>query len=174
MFLKDIYITFMESCVADQDKIRLKARMTDDICQVMPYLKSVISNAFYNNNEKILTFTRDFRLMVLYREEMTMAKALNQTDALQVLGWLRDLINETWENRDNIKPDYELKRKPTASQIHGLLPRTNCKECGQISCFAFAFQVLQGKQQLENCKPLFTPEYAELRETIAEVLRAVL
>lgn len=174
MFLQDIFITFMEPCIAESEKIRLKAEMTDDITEVLPYLNSVIKNAIYNKHAPLLSFTKDFRLIVLYPKNLTMAKAVNQTDALQVLGWLRDLINETWENRNSITPNYEKKVKPTVPQFYSWLPKTNCKECGEASCFAFATMILTGKQTIENCKPLFTPAHTDSRETITEVLKAIL
>ena len=62
-----------------------------------------------------------------------------------------------------------------AGSMFRVLPKTNCKECGEANCFAFAAKiVLQGQQRLENCKPLFTPEYADARETITEVLTAIM
>jgi len=174
MYLEDILITFMEPCIAEQEKIRLKAEMSNDISDVMPYLNTVISNAIFNQYGPLISFTKDFRLMVLYPKNLTMAKALNQTDALQILSWLKDLINETWEKRDTITPNYEKKQKPTVPQFYSWLPKTNCKKCGEASCFAFATLILQGKQKIENCGPLFTPEYNDTRETITEVLRAIL
>lgn len=42
MFLQDIKITFMEPCVAEPEKIRLKAELSEDITEVMPYLNAVI------------------------------------------------------------------------------------------------------------------------------------
>ena len=174
MFLNDIKITFMEPCIAEPEKIRLKAEMSDDVTEVMPYLNTIISNAIFNKNAPLITFTKDFRLIVLYPQNLTMAKAVNQTDALQIFDWLKDLINETWDKRDTITPNYEKKHKPTVPQFYGWLPKTNCKECGEANCFAFAAKILQGQQRLENCKPLFTPEYADARETITEVLTAIM
>ena len=172
--LKDINITFMEPCIAEPEKIRLKAEMSDDIADVMPYLNSVTGNAIFNKNAPLITFTKEFRLIVLYPTKLTMAKVVNQTDALQVFDWLKELINETWANRGNITPNYEKKQKPTVPQFYGWLPKTNCKECGEANCFAFAAKILQGQQRIENCKPLLTPEFADARETITEVLTAIL
>ena len=174
LLLKDINITFMEPCIAEPEKIRLKAEMSDDITDVMPYLNAVIGNAIFNKNAPLITFTKEFRLIVLYPKKLTMAKVVNQTDALQIFDWLKDLINETWDKRDTITPNYEKKHKPTVPQFYGWLPKTNCKECGEANCFAFAAKILQGQQRIENCKPLFTPEYADARETITEVLTAIM
>lgn len=39
----------------------------------------------------------------------------------------------------------------TGLEIYKLLPRTNCKECGQPTCLAFAMQLAAGKTSLEKC-----------------------
>jgi len=39
----------------------------------------------------------------------------------------------------------------TAMDIFKLLPRTNCRECGQATCLAFAMQIAQKKAKLEDC-----------------------
>ncbi|RJP20042.1 MAG: acetyl-CoA decarbonylase/synthase complex subunit gamma [Deltaproteobacteria bacterium] len=39
----------------------------------------------------------------------------------------------------------------TALDIYKLLPKTNCKECGQPTCLAFAMQMASGKATLDRC-----------------------
>jgi len=39
----------------------------------------------------------------------------------------------------------------TAMDIFKLLPRTNCRDCGQATCLAFAMQIAQKKAKLEDC-----------------------
>ncbi|MCG0278808.1 MAG: hypothetical protein L5656_09820 [Thermanaeromonas sp.] len=46
MYLQDIRITYMEPCPADPEKIRLKARFSRDIRELMPYLKRLFSMLF--------------------------------------------------------------------------------------------------------------------------------
>lgn len=94
--LEEIRITFIEPCLAEAAKIRFKAEFSTDISPVLPYLNSILRNATYNHRAPTLTFTREFRLLTLYPRHLTVAKALNTTDAWQVVDWLKDLINETW------------------------------------------------------------------------------
>ena len=37
----------------------------------------------------------------------------------------------------------------TGLQIHKLLPKTNCKECGSNTCLAFAMKLAQKKASLD-------------------------
>ena len=41
----------------------------------------------------------------------------------------------------------------TAIDIYKLLPKTNCKECGQSTCLAFAMQIAAGKASIDLCPP---------------------
>jgi ArsR family metal-binding transcriptional regulator len=38
--------------------------------------------------------------------------------------------------------------------VYKLLPRTNCKECGEENCMAFATKVVNREVSIESCKPL--------------------
>lgn len=75
MFLEDISISFIEPCFADTEKIRLKADFSADITEMMPYINAVLKNATFNKDGPLLTFMKDFRLLTLYPEHMTLAKA---------------------------------------------------------------------------------------------------
>lgn len=104
MFLKDISIISIAPCSADPGKVQVIAQLSTDITGVMPYLKAVLKNATYNRNVSSLTFMKEFRLITLYPRHLTMTKALNTTDALQVLNWLKNLINDVYERRESIIP----------------------------------------------------------------------
>ena len=40
---------------------------------------------------------------------------------------------------------------PTAIEFFKLLPKTNCKDCGQPTCLAFAMQLANQKAKIEDC-----------------------
>ncbi len=50
--------------------------------------------------------------------------------------------------------------RPTLPELLKLLPKTNCRDCGQVSCMAFAVTVLQGRNALSRC-PHVDSEAAE-------------
>lgn len=173
MFLEKIEIVFIESCIVVANKVRVKAEFSSDISEVMPYLNTVIKNATYNSHAGNLTFTRDVRLITLYPRRVTIAKAANSTDAYQVFDWLKDLINDTWEKRAAIEPNYEVKSRPKPLEIYGWLPKTNCRECGEMTCLAFATKLLLGEQKISKCLPLFTEKYRDLKEPMLEIVQAL-
>jgi len=50
------------------------------------------------------------------------------------------------------------------------LPGTNCKECGEKTCLAFASLLLERKKKLEECPLLSEPKYADKGKKLAELL----
>jgi acetyl-CoA decarbonylase/synthase complex subunit gamma len=55
-------------------------------------------------------------------------------------------------------------------EVYRLLPRTNCAECGEPNCMAFATRLVNRETALEACPPLFLPEYAEERAGLDALL----
>ncbi len=170
MFLSNIEIVLIESCFADPEKIRIRANLSDDIAEVMPCLNTTITSALFNAKTSLLTFTKEFRVIALRPKDLTVAKAIDVDDARLVLDWLKDLINETWANRETITPNYEMKDRPSATQVFMLFPKTNCGGCGESNCYAFVVKMLGGLQQLNNCKPLGMSKHAEARQTLFDLI----
>lgn len=71
-----------------------------------------------------------------------------------MLTWLKDQINEAWANRENIVPQHEGSKKPMTIEILKLLPRTNCKKRGRLTCTVFAVQMAEGGLGPEQCRDL--------------------
>ncbi|MDR3304843.1 MAG: acetyl-CoA decarbonylase/synthase complex subunit gamma [Clostridiales Family XIII bacterium] len=57
--------------------------------------------------------------------------------------------------------------------IFKLTPRTNCKECGNPTCMAFAMKVAQGTVQIEQCPHMSAEALAALGEATAPPMKSV-
>src|SRR4030043_2474010 len=55
--------------------------------------------------------------------------------------------------------------------IYKNLPKTNCKECGQDNCMAFATKIVNREVELESCKPLLKPEKAKQYAILKDLLK---
>ncbi|MDR0373057.1 MAG: acetyl-CoA decarbonylase/synthase complex subunit gamma [Nitrososphaerota archaeon] len=55
--------------------------------------------------------------------------------------------------------------------IYKNLPKTNCKECNQDNCMAFATKIVNREIELDTCKPLLKSEYAKQYNTLKELLK---
>jgi acetyl-CoA decarbonylase/synthase complex subunit gamma len=61
--------------------------------------------------------------------------------------------------------------------VYMLLPKTNCKECGQDNCMAFATKVVNREVGVDQCSPLLTKEnqknYNKLKEMLKPAVKEV-
>ena len=55
--------------------------------------------------------------------------------------------------------------------IYKLLPKTNCKECGQENCMAFATKIVNREVTIDACKPLLKKEYEKAYSQLKELLK---
>ena len=61
----------------------------------------------------------------------------------------------------------------TGIQIYKLLPQTNCKECGEPTCLAFAMKLAAGKAELAKCPYVSDEAKEKLAEASAPPIREV-
>jgi ArsR family metal-binding transcriptional regulator len=83
---------------------------------------------------------------------------------------LKQAINETYNNRDRIKPTNTSRPIPRPLDIFKLLPGKNCKECGEATCMAFALKLVNDEVELNQCPLLLTKEFEKNRLKLMEVL----
>jgi ArsR family metal-binding transcriptional regulator len=164
-------IMVLGPCVADETKIRLIAHLEGDLGPVLPYLNAVMPNASYTPVAETLTFMEGYRMIALYRQRITIAKADEIVDAWLTLEDIRRLTEQTWSDRNQIEPSFEIRRKPPAIEIFKRLPRTNCGRCGELTCLAFAMHVWTGETSVRLCLPVFDEEgkFSYLREALLEI-----
>jgi len=101
-------------------------------------------------------------MIALYRQRITIAKADEIVDSWLTLERIRRLVLQTWNNRQQIEPCYETRKR---------LPRTNCGRCGEPTCLAFAMRVWTGETAVRLCLPVFEEEgkFSYLREALFEI-----
>jgi len=62
---------------------------------------------------------------------------------------------------------------PTAIEFFKLLPKTNCKECGQPTCLAFAMLLANQKAKIDDCPHVSESSKSALAESSAPPVRVV-
>lgn len=63
--------------------------------------------------------------------------------------------------------------KVTAMDIYRLLPQTNCAECGEASCMAFATKLSEKETQLELCTEMDAEQFERLESLLAPAVREI-
>ena len=176
-FEEDVFgraaIMALAPCVADPRRIRLIAHIAGDLTGVFPYMNAEMETASYNKKGPTFAFMDKYRMICLYPRRITVAKADEIVDAWRVLEMIRARANETWARRDNIEPSYEMRKRPPVLEILKRLPMTNCKQCGELTCMAFACQVHAGMASVSACKPVFEGEHQHIREALLEICRGL-
>ncbi|MBC7237559.1 MAG: Fe-S cluster protein [Chloroflexi bacterium] len=137
-----------------------------DLSEVMPYLNAVWKDAQYDHRAKVLIRRSGQHAIAIRPHEVAVSNALDRADAQRLVEELIAEINAVWQRRDEITPQTEMRRRPTAMEVYKQLPRTNCRACGQSSCYNFALHLLAGDVRLTDCAPLTE----EARRALAELL----
>jgi len=63
------------------------------------------------------------------------------------------------------------KKEISPIDIYKLLPKTNCKECGQENCMAFATKIVNREANIDQCKPLEKKEYEKSFKALKDILK---
>lgn len=161
MFLEQVNVVFIEPCTADIEKMRFKAKFPIDVSEVLPYINRQMKTAQYNHKAKNLMFNEGIKMVTIYSDSLTVAKIINETEAYEMCDYIKNLINDTYAQKDSIEPLYETRKKPSAIEIYKYLPKTNCKRCGEATCLAFATKLVLGEYQIEQCSIIKEAEYRE-------------
>lgn len=168
--LREIRITHILDCLADTARIRVLAELSDDVREALPYLAALLPQAGYNHAASLLTVVRDGRLITVYPQAVTLAKAVGEEDAQAVLEWLRRLINEAYSRRGELVPCLERRRVPRLLDVYRLLPGDNCRRCGQFTCMAMAAHIVFDGLGPDGCPRLREAEFTRNRRLLMEWL----
>ena len=149
------------ACDPGSPRLVAKAALADDIAPVLPYLNATLPGANYLPEAQALIWENDSHRVAFHAHEIAVSEVADHDDAEQVMGDLVNLVNETWERRDEIVPSVATRPRPTPMEVYRLLPGTNCKECHLPSCWQFALKLVAGEARTAACPALAEPELAQ-------------
>jgi len=170
--IPEIRIVEIMPCLADPEKIRFIAHIDEDISSVFPYLNGVLKGAIYNHAGRTLTLKMEGRLISLHPRMIAAGKIIDEKDAQTVIEWIREKINYCRANKESLVPSYERRQRLTALDIFKLLPGTNCRKCGQLTCLAFAVELGEERITVMKCQDIFFSKFAEKRKELFRLLAA--
>jgi len=171
MLLKDYKLRIVLSdCNPSSQKVNAIADLSENICEVLPYLNTVLKGLQYDGEEKILAGKRGGRLITFRPQQITLTKLEDEKEARDIMEELKQIINETYVNRDHIKPIYTSRSIPRPLDVFKLLPGKNCKECGEPTCMAFALRLINDEVEWRQCPFLLTEEFQTNRLKLMEAM----
>jgi ArsR family metal-binding transcriptional regulator len=127
------------------------AYLDEDIGDAIPYLNAELGGHQFTKDPLSVTFKINGRLITLHPRKIAINALESAEQAEKILEWLKMVINDIWSRRGEIEPSYRPLPSPTLLEVLKLLPRTNCKSCGQPTCLVFATQILEGGKSAEDC-----------------------
>jgi len=169
-YLKALSLTQTLPCLAEPGKIIVIGKPDRALDEVIPYLATLPSVIAYNPKTLTLTFRRQPGFLTLYPDKVYITQVKDTEAGLEVLEALKDAINATWEHRDELTAVTTARRAPRHLDVYALLPQTNCKQCGEASCLAFAVLLIQQKHTLDECLPLMADAALTDRRATLEAL----
>lgn len=161
---------FTPPCDPGAERYAARARLNVDISDVLPYLNAILRGAIYHPSANALTWKKGGHNIAFHAYEIAASNVEDRDSAEKELMGLIDLVNRTWERRAEITPDTTTRQRPTSMAIFKLLPQTNCKQCGEPTCYTFALKLAASQKKLADCPPLFEPQYAEELAALKEIV----
>lgn len=162
-FLSSIVLIRTLPCLAEHGRIIVIGRPQQSLEPVIPYLATLPGVIAYNPERQAITFRRERGFLSLQSDEVCITQVKDVAEGLDLLQALTDSINAVWETRDQLVPQTAGKHAPRPLELWALLPQTNCGQCGEATCLAFAVSLIQQKRRLAECKPLAESQYHDRR-----------
>ena len=152
---------FTPPCEPGAERYAARARLSSDISAVLPYLNATLRGAVYHAAAQALTWKKAGHNIAFHAYEIATSNVEDRQGAEIEIKGLIDLVNRTWERREEIQPDTTTRQRPTQMAIYQLLPKTNCKQCGEPTCWTFALKLVASQKPATACTPLQKPEFSE-------------
>ena len=144
--------------------LRCYAHIDGDIGETLPHLNAVLGGHQFFPDPPSLTLKRHAKIITLYPRMIAINIVKDEDEAEEILEWLRQIINDTWERREDIEPKFDVLPKPRILDILRSLPKNNCGECGFPTCMVFATQMSEGIKSLSDCFTIDEPNKKILME----------
>jgi ArsR family metal-binding transcriptional regulator len=157
-------------CEPGAERFSAFAQLATDIRQVFPYLNATLRGAVYTAAASALTWKKGGHNIAFHPYQIAVSNVSDRDAAIKEMEGLTKLVNRTWERRAEIEPDHQTHQRPGLMDVYKLLPRTNCKVCGEASCFVFANKLVAGHVGLQDCPLLSEPQYVEQQAQLANRL----
>jgi len=141
-------------CRPEAQSVHCIAHLDEDIAEVIPYLNAVLGGFQYIKDPPCVSFKVYGKLIAVHGRKICVNAIRDEAEGDKIIEWLKQEINDTWERRGEIQPRFEGAPKPKVIEILRLLPKTNCRECGQPTCMVFATQAAEGGRGAEDCPAL--------------------
>ena len=159
---------FRPECNPSFESLHCIAHLDQDISEVFPYLNAELRGHHFSKDPPSVTFKVHGKLITLHPREIDINALKDEEEADKILKWFKEQINDIWERRDQIEPIFHTLPQPKVIEILKVLPKTNCRECGQPTCMVFATQMAEGGRTPDECPELSEENRKKLEEYLKQ------
>ncbi|MFH1985962.1 MAG: (Fe-S)-binding protein [Pseudomonadota bacterium] len=145
---------FNSECMPGAMGVHCFAHLDQDVSEALPYLNAELGGFEYITDPPSVTFKAHGKLITVHGRKIAVNALKDAAEAEKIIEWLKREINTAWENRDHIAPRYKGAPRPQMPIILKLLPKTNCRECGDPTCMVFATKLADGIRDSGQCPEL--------------------
>ena len=158
------------ACDCHQASLAVFAHLHQNIAAVLPYLNTVCPGAVYDSSSQVITWKQAGREIALRPTEIAISNVADRGDAARSVDEVAALVNDTWERHADIAPSNRKRVRAAALTVYRMLPGSNCKACGEETCWNFAGKLSGGLADLDTCTPLLQDTYAGRRTALRNLL----
>ncbi|MDI9620244.1 MAG: (Fe-S)-binding protein [Candidatus Bathyarchaeia archaeon] len=178
VIVRKIEIKEISPCTADPERIKFLAQADKPLEDVLPILYLAIPNAKYSEKLGALSYMHQQHLITIFANgRISMTYVKDRNEANQLVEEAKRLINRAiiyLKTHGKLNQEIiQAKKELTPIKIYELLPKTNCKMCGEQSCFAFAAKLLNGEKTLQDCPPLNSKECGAFKFKIEKMISPI-
>lgn len=167
VLVKKVIIKNIKPCIISEGQISVLMQLDNELHHVLPLmvLKFPPGKVNYIEKKNILTLSLYDRLITIYPSgKVSMNKTNTKEESIEIMKDLAGSINKAhFESISGKKVDYgAIKQKLSKIgplSLYECLPQTDCEECGESTCMAFAMKLLSGESKLNECMLLHEMGY---------------
>ena len=146
-------------CIADSSKFRIIARVSPPLGGALKLLEPLFPRSTYSEKIGALIIQKGTMLITIYSTgNVTMTMIKSEAEAIEILEGLKRTINEAIIK--GVTPVPREKVKVDHNEIYQYLPKTDCRICGEQSCYSFAIRLVSRNTDLAKCTPLLEPKFS--------------
>jgi ArsR family metal-binding transcriptional regulator len=150
------------------DELFARVIVEADLTELITYVNAEVRGQ-YLPAIPVVTWKAAGRNFALRPHEVAIGNLESRESGLEVIRGAVEWLNNIWDRRSELSPDYSVREKPRVLDVYKLLARTNCKECGLPSCMGYAGELAAGNKSLDDCPPLHDESNRESLERLLDM-----
>jgi len=143
-------------CLADPERFKVIAKMGRQLGDVLPIIFLSVPNARYSESSETVSYSFERHNVVVGHNGELAVTFIKDDEELgelmaRIIGLLNRCLTYAASGKRAPRSLVEEKKKLSPMIIYGRLPQTNCRECGESGCYAFASRLFNDEKEMTDC-----------------------